>query len=164
MNDKGGVVRLMDFVILLVEDNPDEVLLTKRALSRANLVNPLRVVKDGKAAIEYLSAIDRDRYPKPSLILLDLQLPGLSGLEVLEWIRSREETRPLPVVILTGTTDQNALDRAKALGIKAWRKKPIQPDDLLSIVQSMGMYWVLLHSRKPTGASDQAPPDPLPTH
>jgi CheY-like chemotaxis protein len=152
----------MDFVILLVEDDPDEVLLVKRALSRAHLVNPLRVVRDGDSAIQYLSATDRERYPRPSLVLLDLHLPGRSGLEVLKWIRSRNEIRDLPVVILTGSTDVQALNRATELGIKSWTTKPVQSGDLLSMVQSIGMYWVILHPPKGAGRIAEAPPDALP--
>src|SRR5688572_16410400 len=94
---RGQIMRVTDFVFLLVEDDPDQVLLIQRAFAEANLVNPLRVVRDGVEAIDYLSGAgvfsDRTRHPLPSLILLDLRLPKKSGLEVLEWLRADETLR-----------------------------------------------------------------------
>jgi CheY-like chemotaxis protein len=142
-------VRVLDFVLMLVEDDPDHVLLIQRALAKANLVNPLRIVRDGDEAIAYLSGQgpygDRNRYPLPSLILLDLKLPRKSGLEVLEWIRSDPALRVLPVVALTSSAETSDIERAYALGVNSYLVKPLGFEDLLDLVKSLGMYWMILN-------------------
>ena len=142
-------MRVLDFVLMLVEDDPDHVLLIQRALAKANLVNPLRIVRDGDEAIAYLSGqgaySDRNRYPIPSLILLDLKLPRKSGLEVLEWIRSDPALRVLPVVALTSSAETSDIERAYALGVNSYLVKPLGFEDLLDLVKSLGMYWMILN-------------------
>jgi CheY-like chemotaxis protein len=142
-------VRVLDFVLMLVEDDPDHVLLIQRALAKANLVNPLRIVRDGDEAIAYLSGQgpygDRNRYPLPSLILLDLKLPRKSGLEVLEWIRSDPALRVLPVVALTSSAETSDIERAYALGVNSYLVKPLGFEDLLDLVKSLVMYWMILN-------------------
>lgn len=142
-------MRVLDFVLMLVEDDPDHVLLIQRALAKANLVNPLRIVRDGDEAIAYLSGQgpygDRNRYPLPSLILLDLKLPRKSGLEVLEWIRSDPALRVLPVVALTSSAETSDIERAYALGVNSYLVKPLGFEDLLDLVKSLGMYWMILN-------------------
>jgi CheY-like chemotaxis protein len=142
-------MRVTDFVLLLVEDDPDHVLLIQRAFGRANLVNPLKIVRDGEEAIAYLAGTgdyaDRTRYPLPSLLLLDLKLPRKSGLEVLEWIRGDAALRLLPVVVLTSSEESRDIDRAYALGVNSYLVKPIRFEDLLEMVKSIGMYWMILN-------------------
>ena len=150
-------MKLADFTILLVEDDPNDVLLTQRAFAQASLVNPLRVVMDGDAAINYLAGRapydDRTRYPIPSLILLDLKLPRRSGLEVLKWLREQEDLKAIPVIILTSSQQSQDIDRAYELGANSYLVKPVGFDGLLDMVKAIGMYWVLLN-RTPEG---QAP-------
>ena len=120
-------MRVTDFVLLLVEDDPDHVLLIQRALARASLVNPLKIVRDGDEAIAYLAGTgeydDRTRFPIPSLVLLDLKLPRKSGLEVLEWIRGHEALKFLPVVVLTSSSESRDIERAYALGVNSYLVK-----------------------------------------
>ena len=154
-------MRVTDFVFLLVEDDPDQVLLIQRAFAEANLVNPLRVVRDGAEAIDYLSGTgafsDRTRHPLPSLILLDLRLPKKSGLEVLEWIRADPALKATPVVVLTSSSEPTDIDKAHALGVNAYLVKPVRFADLLELVKGVGMYWMILNRsegpRKPPAAS-----------
>src|SRR3979409_1477909 len=100
-------MQITDFLVLLVEDDPDHVLLIQRAFGKANLVNPLRIVRDGEEAVAYLAGTDsysdRSRHPLPSLILLDLKLPRKSGLEVLGWLREEPHLKFTPVVILSSS-------------------------------------------------------------
>lgn len=111
-------------VILLVEDNPSDAALLSDAFEQWGVANPMRVVKDGNEAIEYLEGTgdyrDREQYPMPSLVLLDLNLVQLSGFGALGWIRSREERDTLPVVLLTGTEDPMDLQRAYQLGANSF--------------------------------------------
>src|SRR6185295_306883 len=123
-------MKVTDFPMLLVEDDPGEIVRVQEALAQANLVNPLRIVNDGRTAIAYLSGqeeyADRVSHPFPSLVLLDLTLSNPSGLEVLTWIRSQQSMKSLPVVLLTSsTTDQGDSGSAAALGAKAQLAKPV---------------------------------------
>ena len=142
-------MRVTDFVLLLVEDDPDHVLLIQRALARASLVNPVKIVRDGDEAIAYLSGTgeydDRARFPIPSLILLDLKLPKKSGLEVLEWIRGHATLKYLPVVVLTSSSESRDIERAYALGVNSYLVKQVRFEDLLEMVKSIGMYWMILN-------------------
>lgn len=160
---------MVDFVILLVEDEADDILLIQRALSTANLVNPLRIVRDGEEAIAYLSGLgdfaDRARYPLPSLLLLDLKLPRKSGLEVLEWVRQSPVHKLLPVVILTSSAHSEDMRRAYALGVNSYLIKPVGFDGLLEMVKGIGMYWMILNkgpeSKQAKTTSPRAvPPNP----
>jgi CheY-like chemotaxis protein len=162
-------MRVTDFVLLLVEDDPDHVLLIQRAFAKANLVNPLKIVRDGEAAIAYLSGTgefaDRQRYPLPSLVLLDLKLPRKSGLEVLDWIRGEPSLRVLPVVILTSSDEARDVERAYALGVNSYLLKPVRFEDLLEMVKSIGMYWLILNKSVAAGPAASllpAPPGPRP--
>jgi len=149
-------MRVTDFVFLLVEDDPDQIMLIQRAFAEAKLVNPLRVVRDGEEAVDYLSGAgafaDRTRHPLPSLILLDLRLPKKSGLEVLEWLRGDPVLRDTPVVVLTSSAEQADIDRAHALGVNAYLVKPVRFADLLEIVKGVGMYWMILNRSETPGA------------
>lgn len=142
-------MQVTDFVVLLVEDDPDHVLLIQRAFSKANLVNPLRIVRDGEDAVAYLSGrgeyADRSKNPLPSLILLDLKLPRKSGLEVLSWLRGEPNLKLTPVVVLSSSAEAADVERAYALGVNSYLLKPVNFGDLLEMVKSIGMYWMILN-------------------
>lgn len=142
-------MQVTDFVVLLVEDDEDHVLLIQRAFAKANLVNPLRIVRDGEDAVNYLSGVapygDRNRHPLPSLILLDLKLPKKNGLEVLSWLRGEPHLRLTPVVILSSSAETADIEKAYALGVNSYLVKPVNFGDLLEMVKSIGMYWMILN-------------------
>ena len=130
-------MQVTDFLVLLVEDDQDHVLLVQRAFSKANLVNPLRVVRDGEDAIAYLQGTgaytDRSRHPLPSLILLDMKLPRKSGLEVLSWLRGTPPISQTPVVVLSSSAESGDIQKAYALGVNSYLVKPVNFGDLLEI-------------------------------
>jgi len=154
-------MQVTDFVVLLVEDDADHVLLIQRAFSKANLVNPLRIVRDGDDAVNYLSGsgpyADRTRHPLPSLILLDLKLPRKSGLEVLEWLRGEPHLKFTPVVILSSSAETADIQRAYVLGVNSYLVKPVNFGDLLEMVKSIGMYWMILNRNVAQPPPPQAP-------
>lgn len=135
--------------ILLVEDNPDDVLLIKRAFRRARIVNPLQVVTDGEAAMAYLAGEppyeDRESYPLPLLVLLDLKLPKRSGLEVLAWLRAQILLKRLPVVVLTASRETPDINKAYDLGANSYLVKPVAFEDLVEMVKTLGLYWLILN-------------------
>jgi len=144
-----AAMQVTDFVVLLVEDDADHVLLIQRAFAKANLVNPLRIVRDGDDAVNYLSGVgpyaDRTRHPLPSLILLDLKLPRKSGLEVLSWLRGEPNLKLTPVVILSSSAETADIQKAYSLGVNSYLVKPVNFGDLLEMVKSIGMYWMILN-------------------
>ena len=140
-----------DCTVLLVEDNPDDVLLTTRAFKRANLFSPIQVVDDGDKAVSYLSGeppySDRDRFPVPVVVLMDLKLPRRSGLEVLKWIRSVPVLKGLPVVVLTSSADDRDVNSAYDLGANSYLVKPVGFDALFDMVKILQPYWVIMNKR-----------------
>jgi CheY-like chemotaxis protein len=142
-------MKVTDFTILLVEDDPNDIVLIQRAFAKAALVNPLRIVRDGEEAILYLGGsqdyADRGKYPLPSLILLDLKLPRKSGLEVLEWLRQQPSLRHVPVIVLTSSKEMRDINRAYELGANSYLVKPVGFEGLLEMVRAIGMYWVILN-------------------
>jgi CheY-like chemotaxis protein len=124
--------------ILLVEDDPNDVLLIQRAFRKARLGNPIHVVRDGEEAIEYLSGVgaysDERSHPLPELMLLDMHLPKKSGVEVLAWLRGVEILKRLPVVVLTASREQEDINRAFDSGANAYLVKPGTFDDLLESI------------------------------
>jgi RNA polymerase sigma factor (sigma-70 family) len=150
-------MNVSEFLILMVEDEPDQVLFTQRALEKANLVNPVRIVSNGQQAIAYLSGkgpyADRASNPLPSLILLDLKLPRIGGLDVLAWIRSQPKLRSIPVVVLTSSINPKDRERADQLGVNAYLCKPVDSEGLLEMMKSIGMFWMILRKNP-----DPAPP------
>jgi len=138
-----------DETILLVEDNPDDVLLTRRALKKNNICNEVVVAGDGAEALDYLFGMGsyegRDLDAMPQLILLDLDLPKIDGLEVLRRIRSDERTRLLPTVILTSSEEQEDLVEGYGLGANSYVSKPVDMDQFRAAVRELGMYWVVLN-------------------
>ncbi|MDP8965806.1 MAG: response regulator [Cyanobacteriota bacterium] len=138
-------------IILLVEDNPQDVLLIQRAFRKANLTIPLQVVKDGEAAVHYLSGEepygDRLHYPLPVLILLDLKLPRKSGAEVLAWLRQQPQLKRLPVVVLTSSKEYADINNVYDLGVNAYMVKPVAFDNLVDIVKTLNMHWLIFNEK-----------------
>src|SRR5687767_5292862 len=136
-------MKVTDFPMLLVEDDPAEIVRVQEALAQANLVNPLRIVNDGRKAIAYLSGqeeySDRVSHPFPSLVLLDLTLPEPSGLKVLDWIRSQQSLKTLPVILLTSpTSDPGDSKPSDAVGESSCLAKPVDCERLLEKLKSIG--------------------------
>ncbi|MGH7396492.1 MAG: response regulator [Candidatus Rokuibacteriota bacterium] len=135
--------------ILLVEDSPDDALLIQRAFRKANLANPVQLVRDGEEAVAYLSGAppyeDRARFPLPVFMLLDLKLPRRSGLEVLAWVRQESVVKRLPVVILTSSRESVDVNRAYDLGVNSYLTKPVGFEALLAMVKSVNLYWLVLN-------------------
>ena len=145
---------MMDKEILLVEDNPDDVELTRIAFREAKVANNLVVVNDGAEALDYLFArgahAGRNPDDLPSIVLLDLNLPKVDGREVLQAIRENEKTRSLPVVVLTTSTEPFDLESAYALGVNSYIQKPVDFERFVWAVQQVGLYWLVLnHPREP---------------
>jgi len=135
--------------VLLIEDGPDDILMMGRAFSRAGVDAGLSVVKDGEEAVEYLErAVGPDsvrREPLPALILLDLNLPKKSGLEVLAWIRRQPALKRIPVVVLTSAWDDTDVDRAYDLGANSYLTKPVGFAQLVETVKTLKHYWLDLN-------------------
>ncbi|HEX8099805.1 MAG TPA: response regulator [Actinomycetota bacterium] len=137
---------------MLVEDDPGQALLIKRVLGRAQLMNPICAFSDGDQALSYLQGQDPSfTGDTPALILLDLHLPGKSGLEILEWIRAQDAFRGVPVLMLSASTESKDIDRAFELGADSYLIKPVAFDALVDLVTSLGLPWVIL-SREGTVA------------
>jgi CheY-like chemotaxis protein len=144
----------MDKEILLVEDNPDDVELTRIAFREAKVANHLVVVNDGAQALDYLFArgafAERNPDDLPSIVLLDLNLPKVDGREVLQAIRASEKTRSLPVVVLTTSTEPFDVEASYALGVNSYIQKPVDFERFVWAVQQVGLYWLVLnHPREP---------------
>jgi CheY-like chemotaxis protein len=135
--------------ILLVEDNPTDAELTMRALKRKNLINRLLWVKDGAEALDFLFAkgeySDRDPNDIPKLILLDLRMPKVDGLEVLQEIKDDERTKRIPVVILTSSKEDRDIVESYKLGVNSYVSKPVEFDEFIDAVSTMGFYWILIN-------------------
>lgn len=136
----------MNRTILLVEDSPDDVFFLQRAFKRAEIKNPLQVVKDGQQALGYLGGFaeyaDREKHPLPCLVLLDLKLPYVPGLDVLKWIRSRTDLQTLPVIIFTSSSERSDVDRAYRLGANSFLVKPSDAEQLVGLAKSFAEYWL----------------------
>ena len=146
-----------DKLILLVEDNPDDVALTLRALKKNNISNKIVVASDGVEALDYLSgtgAYAGHDIVQPELILLDLKLPKLDGFEVLKKLRADPRTRFLPVVILTSSKEQQDIVDGYGLGANSYIRKPVDFQQFVEAVRQLGMYWLVLNE-KPRGASER---------
>ncbi len=133
-------------MILLVEDDPDHELLTIRALKKSNIANDVRVARDGAEAIEMLFG---ETPIKPQVILLDLKLPKVDGLEVLRRIRGAAETRMLPVVVLTSSDEERDVVRSYQLGVNSYIRKPVNFNEFAEATRQLGMYWLVLNECPP---------------
>lgn len=142
-------------VILLVEDNPMDEELTLRALKKSNVLNPVVVARDGVAALDYLFArgpyTGRPTAELPQLVLLDLKLPKLDGLEVLKEVRQNAMTKLLPVVILTSSIEEDDVARGYSLGANSYVRKPVDFDHFSEAVRQLGLYWLVLNQSVPPG-------------
>ena len=142
-------------VILLVEDNPDDAELTLRALKKNNILNQVVLAHDGVEAIDYLfgtgTYAGRDTSALPSVVLLDLKLPKISGLEVLKQIRVQELTRYLSVVILTSSKEEQDLISGYQLGANSYIRKPVDFNQFMEAVRQLGLYWLVLNESVPQG-------------
>ncbi len=140
-------------VILLVEDNPDDEALTIRALNRNNITNEVVVARDGVQAMDYVFAkgnhADRDINDLPRLVLLDLKLPKVDGLEVLRQIRADERTKRLPVVVLTSSKEEQDLVDSYNLGVNSYIRKPVDFTLFTEAVRQVGLYWLVLNEPPP---------------
>jgi len=136
-------------LILLVEDRPDDVELTLRAFARSNVANEIVVARDGEEAIDYLFAMGthagRDPNLMPSVVLLDLKLPKVDGLEVLRRMRNDERTRRLPVVVLTSSNEEQDVARSYDLGANSFVRKPVDFAEFIEAARQLGLYWLLLN-------------------
>lgn len=136
-------------IILLVEDNPDDVKLTERALKKSKILNELMVARDGVEAVDYLFGTGkyagRDTRALPQVVLLDLKMPRMDGLEVLQRIRADERTKLLPVVVLTTSSEDRDRVESYKLGANSYIRKPVDFDQFVSAVQNLGLYWLVLN-------------------
>ena len=140
---------MLNKLILLVEDNPDDELLTLRALKKANVANSIEVVRDGAEALDFLFSAGkyagREAHESPQLILLDLKLPKISGLQVLKRIRSDERTKRIPVVILTSSTESIDINSGYDLHANSFVSKPVNFQEFSQAVQELGLYWLIVN-------------------
>ncbi len=136
----------MERHILLVEDNPDDVDLTIMALEKSNILNNVKVARNGEEALDMLHGPNGDE-PQllPAVVLLDLNMPKINGLEVLKEIRENEWTRRLPVVILTSSREEQDIIRGYDLGANSYIRKPVDFENFVSAVRQLGLYWLVLN-------------------
>lgn len=135
--------------ILLVEDNPSDIKLTQRAFAKSNIANELVVAEDGQAALDFL--FDNGGRELPAVVLLDLKLPRVDGLEVLRRIREDKRTHLLPVVILTTSKEEQDMVRSYKLGANSYIRKPVSFADFSAAVAQLGVYWLALNEAPPVG-------------
>lgn len=144
-------------VILLVEDNPDDETLTLRALRKNKILNEIVVARDGTEALDYIFGTGmhtgRDTSVQPQLILLDLKLPKIDGLEVLKRIRSDPRTALQPVAILTTSNEERDIVTSYQLGVNSYIRKPVDFDAFIEAVRQLGLYWLVLNTAPPSGFS-----------
>ena len=142
--------------ILLVEDSPEDAELTIRALRRNKIANEIQVAEDGAEALDFLfcrgSFKDRALSPQPKLVLLDLKLPKIGGIEVLRAIRGDERTKAIPIVILTSSKEERDLIDSYKLGVNAYAQKPVEFEQFNETVRQIGMFWMLINQAPPPGA------------
>ncbi len=140
-------------IILLVEDNPDDEVLTLRAIKKKRIANPVVVVRDGREALDYLfcEGIYRDRDPRdlPAVVLLDLKLPKVDGLEVLRILRSNPMTRLVPIVVLTTSNEEQDIVKSYSSGANSYVRKPVDFEQFTEAVGQLGMYWLLINEPPP---------------
>ena len=136
-----------DTKILLVEDNPDDVELTLLAFKEYNLSNQIVVARDGQEALDILFPPEEkpEKSKLPDIILLDLKLPKVSGLEVLKEIKTHPETRIIPVIVLTTSNEDRDMRDSYRLGVNSYIRKPVKFDKFVEVIKQLGLYWILLN-------------------
>lgn len=136
--------------ILLVEDNPNDIELTLRALRKHNLANHIHTVEDGEEALEFIFCTDRytgrDISIPPKAILLDLKLPKVNGLEVLKKIKTDERTKTIPIIVLTSSAEASDLKEAYLLGVNSYLVKPVDFEDFIQVIGKAGLYWLIINT------------------
>jgi two-component system, response regulator len=142
-----------NFEIVLVEDNPKDVTLTLHALRRENLANSIHVARDGEEALDFLMCRgpygDRRFDSPPRLVLLDLKLPKVDGLEVLRALKTNPRTQPIPIVILTSSREERDLVESYRLGVNAYIQKPVEFDSFREVVKQLGLFWLVVNEPPP---------------
>ena len=146
-------------LFLLVEDDEDQVSLVRRAFLKANIVNPMQIVRSGEEAMVYLEGAgpyaNRDEFPLPRLILLDLKMPGISGFDVLRWIRQQPALATLRVVVLTASNEIRDVNLAYELGANSFLVKPVDFDDFVRLSRAIQGYWIWLSKSPETFVSSE---------
>ncbi len=144
---------MSDKIILLVEDNPRDEALTIRALKKNNIVNEVHVTRDGVEALDYLFGTgpyrERDIAQTPQVVLLDLKLPKIDGLQVLQRIRADERTKRIPVVIFTSSSEEEDMIKSYDLGANSYVRKPVDFEQFLQATKQLGLYWLVLNESPP---------------
>jgi CheY-like chemotaxis protein len=152
------------YVILLVDDRDDDLLVVKRAFAKARILNPLQTVKSGEEAIAYLCGegkySNRDEYPLPELILLDLKMPGLSGFDVLRWVRGHPTLKTIRIVVLTASDHMKDVNLAYELGANSFLVKPVEFDRFLDLANAINGYWLWMSKTPESARSAKALPKP----
>jgi two-component system response regulator len=135
--------------ILYIEDNPSDIELTLRALKKHNVANSIQIIKDGEEALEYIFATgryaERDVKENPKVILLDLKLPKVGGLEILKKLKSEEQTKSIPVVVLTSSREEKDMIESYNYGVNSYVVKPIKFENFSEAVSTLGLYWLLIN-------------------
>lgn len=154
MADSHGIIR-----ILLVEDNPDDIEITQKALKEAKVINKLWVVRDGQEALDFLqhkgNYQDPTASPKPGLILLDINLPKVNGLEVLRIVKNDPELKRIPVVILTVSKRDEDIVRSYNDGCNSFIQKPVNFENFVEVIRQVSLYWGLLNISSPNGMEEE---------
>ncbi len=145
-------MRPEDLRILLVEDNPDDVELTLRAFEKHNLANHITVARDGEEALDIIFQRGKKSaggFFRPDLILLDLKLPRVDGMDVLKQIKGNPKTKVVPVIILTSSKEENDLAESYQLGANSYIRKPVNFEKFIGVVMQLGLYWLLINEPPP---------------
>lgn len=137
--------------ILLVEDNPNDVKLAVHAFTKNNLANHVRVLRDGAEALDYMFGPGRAADPLPKVILLDLKLPLVDGLEVLRRLKADPVTMMVPVVVMTSSSEERDLVESYRLGVNSYIQKPVDFEQFIEVVRQLGLYWLLVNRVPQTG-------------
>ena len=144
---------MQEKVILLVEDNPSDIALTKRALEKGHIANRLIVVEDGKSAVDYLRGVGkysgRDKNDWPAVVLLDIKLPFLDGHEVLKEIRQDPQLRRLPVVMMTSSKEETDVAKSYDNGVNSFIRKPVDSAQFAEAIKTLGLYWLVINEPPP---------------
>lgn len=144
------MIQINQKIILLVEDNPDDEALTLRALRKNNMMNEVIVARDGQEALDYFFGGDASANPVPTLMLLDLKLPKIDGLEVLRRIRADQLTALQPIVILTSSKEEQDIINGYRLGANSYIRKPVDFNQFMEAIRQLGLYWLVLNESAPS--------------